>query len=89
MMRRVLVRFAVAHADELRQHVSRNPLAAVGVAFAAGLVAASTKHSSRFVRRETLDIVLATVGTMLFGLVKDATVRAGRDWLDEHRPAFH
>jgi hypothetical protein len=86
MVRRVLARFAVAHADELRQHVKRHPLAAIGVAFAVGAVAASGKHSSRFVRRETLDVVMATVGTMLFGLVKDAAVRTGRDWVDAHRP---
>jgi hypothetical protein len=89
MVRRVLARFAVAHADELRHHVTRHPLAAVGVAFVAGIVAANSKYSSRFVRRETLDVVVATLGTMLFGLVKDATVRAGRDWIDERRSAVH
>jgi hypothetical protein len=89
MVRRVLARFAVAHADELRQHVARHPLAAVCVAFAAGLVVARGEHSSRFVRRQTLDVVVAAVGTALFGLAKDAAVRAGRDWIDERRHAVH
>jgi hypothetical protein len=83
MVRRLLVRFAVAHADELRVHVTRNPLAAVGVAFVAGLAAGSTGYTSRLVRRETIEAALAIVGSMLFAAARDGVMRSARDWMQQ------
>jgi hypothetical protein len=83
MVRRLLSRFAVAHADELRVHVMRSPLAAIGVAFAAGLAAGSSGYTSRLVKRESFEAALAIVGSMLFATARDAVMRSAREWMQQ------
>lgn len=89
MVRRLLARFALAHADELRGHVTRNPIAAVAVAFAAGVVAGRTGFTSRLVRRETVDAVIAICASLVFATAKDVAVRSAREWMQQRPRTVH